>query len=245
MLEAWKNFGSRGDKLLIAAVLAFVNAFIYLVDFVLGCCRNRLPSTRWNSLKCWVLPYHKRGTQCHCRMTFKLYPNTDNQINNSTDSLGPIHRVTTNSHNRKFLKRRGWEEASFYHQCSRCHAEFRDNIPQNCKTVKKLHFVKWTCVPTINYMLQISSLNRFSSRVLHALKTTLPTSRNSNSCTVHSLVMSPKTQLLGIQDQSATGHFGHQHASQYCKPLQVQKAFLVSFQQAFAIHVTVHRDIFL
>jgi hypothetical protein len=41
MIEAWKNFGSRGERLLIAGILALVNAFVYLVDFVLNCCRYR------------------------------------------------------------------------------------------------------------------------------------------------------------------------------------------------------------
>jgi hypothetical protein len=45
MIEAWKEFGLRGDRLLIAGILALVNAFIYLVDFVLNYCRHRLAST--------------------------------------------------------------------------------------------------------------------------------------------------------------------------------------------------------
>lgn len=39
MIEAWKNFGSRGERLMIAGILALVNAAVYLVDFVLNCCR--------------------------------------------------------------------------------------------------------------------------------------------------------------------------------------------------------------
>jgi hypothetical protein len=41
MIEAWKNFVSRGDRLLVAGILALVNAFIYLMDFVVICCRYR------------------------------------------------------------------------------------------------------------------------------------------------------------------------------------------------------------
>jgi len=46
MMEAWQNFGSRGDRLLIAGILAPVNGVVYLVDFVLNYCRYRLPYTR-------------------------------------------------------------------------------------------------------------------------------------------------------------------------------------------------------
>jgi hypothetical protein len=196
MSEAWRHYGSRGEKLLIAGILALVNSLVYLVEFVLDCYKCRLPSMRWNSLKCWALSYHKSGTQCHCHMTFKPYPNRDNQINNSTEFLCPIHRVNTNSCNRKYLKRRVWKEANLYHQCSRCHAEFRYNIPQNYNMVKKMHFVTLTCVPTINYMLPLSSLKRFPSRVLNALKTPLPTSRNSNSCGVYFSCYAPQNTAV-------------------------------------------------
>jgi len=46
MLEAWQNFGSSGDRLLIAGILAPVNGVVYLVDFLLNYYRYRLPYTR-------------------------------------------------------------------------------------------------------------------------------------------------------------------------------------------------------
>jgi len=60
--------------------------------------------------------------------------------------------------------------------------------------------------------------------------------------------MSPKTQLFGIRDQNATGHFGHRHAGQHFNPLQVQKIFVVLFQKAWvlignsSLNVMAHGD---
>lgn len=48
MTEAWKNFGSQADRLLVSGILTFLNGFIYLADFVFNCFRYRLPSTRLN-----------------------------------------------------------------------------------------------------------------------------------------------------------------------------------------------------
>ncbi|GFG28744.1 hypothetical protein Cfor_02991 [Coptotermes formosanus] len=46
MMQAWNNFGSQADRLLLSGVLSFLNGFVYLVDFVLNCFRSRLPCTR-------------------------------------------------------------------------------------------------------------------------------------------------------------------------------------------------------
>ena len=46
MIEAWKNFSSRGERLLISGILALVNALIFLVDFVLNCRKYQSASTR-------------------------------------------------------------------------------------------------------------------------------------------------------------------------------------------------------
>ena len=103
MVEAWNYFGTQGDRLLVAWILTFVNSFVYLVDFGLNYSRYRWPSTKGKWLKCESFLV-KSSTQCSCCMTFKLYPKTDNQINNSTDFLRPLLRTSTNSHNHKYLK---------------------------------------------------------------------------------------------------------------------------------------------
>jgi hypothetical protein len=35
MMEAWNNFASRSDQLIISGILTFLNGLIYLADFAL------------------------------------------------------------------------------------------------------------------------------------------------------------------------------------------------------------------